>query len=103
MYDLLGPNSAMTEDASYAKLRELSVGFRVGRLGSMGGDWNVSVIGRNLHTWTKYHGFDPEVGFGAVSGAGSTANGTGSAALNAIDAFTFPNLRSLTFSLQTSF
>jgi TonB-linked SusC/RagA family outer membrane protein len=103
LYDLLGPNSAMTEDASYAKLRELSVGFRLGRFGSMGGDWNLNVVGRNLHTWTKYHGFDPEVGFGAVSGAGSTANGTGSAALNAIDAFTFPNLRSLTFSLQTSF
>jgi TonB-linked SusC/RagA family outer membrane protein len=103
LYDLLGPNNAMTEDASYAKLRELNVGFRLGRIGSMGGDWNVSVIGRNLHTWTKYHGFDPEVGFGAVSGAGSTANGSGSAAINAIDAFTFPNLRSVTFSLQTSF
>ena len=103
MYDLLGPNNAMTEDASYAKLREMSIGFRVGRLGSMGGDWNVNLIGRNLHTWTKYHGFDPEVGFGAVSGAGSTANGSGSAAINAIDAFTFPNLRSFTFSLQTSF
>ena len=102
-YDLLGPNSAMTEDASYAKLRELSVGFRIGRFGPMGGDWNATVIGRNLHTWTKYHGFDPEVGFGAVSGAGSTANGSGSAAINAIDAFTFPNLRSVTFSLQTSF
>jgi hypothetical protein len=43
------------------------------------------------------------VGFGAVSGAGSTANGSGSAAINAIDAFTFPNLRTFTFSLQTSF
>jgi TonB-linked SusC/RagA family outer membrane protein len=103
MYDILGPNNAMTEDASYAKLREMSIGFRVGRLGSMGGDWNVNLIGRNLHTWTKYHGFDPEVGFGAVSGAGSTANGSGSAAINAIDAFTFPNLRTFTFSLQTSF
>ena len=102
-YDLLGPNSAMTEDASYAKLREMSVGFKLGRFGSMGGDWNLTLIGRNLHTWTKYHGFDPEVGFGAVSGAGSTANGSGSAAINAIDAFTFPNLRSFTFSLQTSF
>jgi hypothetical protein len=103
MYDILGPNNAMTEDASYAKLREMSIGFRVGRLGSLGGDWNVNLIGRNLHTWTKYHGFDPEVGFGAVSGAGSTANGSGSAAINAIDAFTFPNLRTFTFSLQTSF
>lgn len=103
LYDLLGPNSAMVEDASYAKLRELNIGFHIGTLGRMGGDWNVSLVGRNLHTWTKYHGFDPEVGFGAVSGAGSTANGAGSAAINAIDAFTFPNLRSFTFSLQSSF
>jgi len=103
LYDLLGPNNAMTEDASYAKLRELNIGFHIGSFGSMGGDWNVSLIGRNLHTWTKYHGFDPEVGFGAVSGAGSTTNGSGSAAINAIDAFTFPNLRSYTLSLQTSF
>jgi hypothetical protein len=38
-----------------------------------------------------------------ATGTGSTANGSGSAAINAIDAFTFPNLRSVTFSLQTSF
>ena len=49
------------------------------------GTHRAALIGRNLHTWTKYHGFDPEVGFGAVSGAGSTANGSGSAAINAID------------------
>ena len=103
LYDLLGPNNAVTEDASFVKLRELSVGFRLGSFGRMGGDWNLNLIGRNLHTWTDYTGFDPEVGFGAVNGAGSTANGSGSAAINAIDAFQFPNLRSFTFSLSTSF
>ncbi len=102
LYDLLGPNNAMTEDASYVKLREINVGYHLGRLG-VGGDWSVSLIGRNLHTWTKYTGFDPEVGFGAVSGQLSTANGSGSAAVNAIDAFQFPNLRSFSFSLSTSF
>jgi hypothetical protein len=110
-YDQLGANNAVTEDASYAKLRELTVGYHIGSFGSMGGDWSLSLIGRNLHTWTKYTGFDPEDGLGAVSGAtnttgsrsGSTANGSGSGAINAIDAFTFPNLRSFTFSLSTSF
>jgi TonB-linked SusC/RagA family outer membrane protein len=110
-YDQLGANNAVTEDASYAKLRELTVGYHIGSIGSMGGDWSLSLIGRNLHTWTKYTGFDPEVGLGAVSGAtnttgsrsGSTANGSGSGAINAIDAFTFPTLRSFTFSLSTSF
>lgn len=103
LYDILGPNNAVTEDASYVKLRELNIGFRIGKIGMVGGDWNLSLIGRNLHTWTKYTGFDPEVGFGAVSGSGSTANGSGSAAINAIDAFQFPNLRTFTFSLSSSF
>ncbi len=103
LYDVLGPNNAVTEDASYVKLREISMGFRLGSFGRVGGDWNLNLIGRNLHTWTKYTGFDPEVGFGAVSGSGSTPNGSGSAAINAIDAFQFPNLRSFTFSLSTSF
>jgi TonB-linked SusC/RagA family outer membrane protein len=103
LYDILGPNNAVTEDASYVKLRELNIGFHIGSLGSMGGDWNLSLIGRNLHTWTSYTGFDPEVGFGAVNGSGSTSNGSGSAAVNAIDAFQFPNLRSFTFSLSSSF
>jgi len=103
LYDILGPNNAVTEDASYVKLREINIGFHLGQFGSTGGDWNLSLIGRNLHTWTKYTGFDPEVGFGAVSGAGSTTNGSGSAAINAIDAFQFPNLRTFTLSLSSSF
>lgn len=103
LYDVLGANNAVTEDASYTKLRELNVGYHIGRVGAVGGDWNFSVIGRNLKTWTKYTGFDPEVGNGGVSGQGSTSNGPGSAQITAIDAFSFPNLRSFTFSLSTSF
>lgn len=102
-YDQLGANNAVVEDASYAKLREVNIGYHIGHFARLGGDWSLALIGRNLHTWTKYTGFDPEVGLGAVSGTRSTANGAGSAAINAIDAFTFPNLRSYTFSLSTSF
>jgi TonB-linked SusC/RagA family outer membrane protein len=103
LYDILGPNNYNTENASYAKLREVNLGFHVGRIGNVGGDWTLSLIGRNLHTWTNYTGFDPEVGFGSVAGTGSTGNGAGSAAVNAIDAFTFPNLRTFSFSLSSSF
>ncbi len=103
-YDQLGPNNAVVEDASFVKLREVSVGLHIGALASLGGDWSVSVTGRNLKTWTKYTGFDPEVGFGAVSGTGGSAgNSAGSAAINAVDAFQFPNLRTFTVSLTTSF
>jgi len=94
LYDILGPNNHTVEDASFVKLRELSVGYRVGRVLGVG-DWTVNMIGRNLKTWTKYKGYDPEVGVGGGS--------LGSGALNAIDAFGFPNLRQVTFSIGTSF
>ena len=95
-YDVLGPNSETVEDASYLKLREVSVGYHLGPIGGTG-DWSVSVIGRNLKTWTDYKGFDPEVG------AGNSGGQSGSALINAVDAFTFPNLRSVTFALTTTF
>ena len=104
LYDILGPNSRMVEDASYKKLREASVAYHIGNFPGLNGDWTVSLVGRNLKTWTKYTGFDPEVGFGAVSGSGgSGSNSSGSAVINAVDAFTFPNTRTWTFSLSTSF
>ncbi len=94
LYDILGPNNFSVESASYAKLRELSVSYHIGPLGGSG-DWSVSAIGRNLFTITGYRGFDPEVG---VSGGQSA-----SSAINAVDAFTFPNVRSWTIGLSTSF
>ncbi len=93
-YDLLGPNNATVEDASYAKLRELSVSYHLGRIGGSG-DWDLSASGRNLFTITGYRGFDPEVGIAGGDGA--------SRALNAVDAFVFPNLRTFTVRLSTSF
>ena len=93
-YDQLGPTNYSVEDASYAKLRELSVSYRIGPISGTG-DWTVSLIGRNLFTLTGYRGFDPEVGI-----AGGEGN---SAALNAVDDFTFPNLRSFTLAVRSSF
>jgi TonB-linked SusC/RagA family outer membrane protein len=102
LYDVLGPNNNSVEDASYVKLRELSIGYRLGRIGNMRGDWRVNLIGRNLKTWSDYRGWDPEVGSfaGAPLATGQTS---GSAAVNAIDSFGFPILRSYTLSIQTTF
>jgi TonB-linked SusC/RagA family outer membrane protein len=96
-YHILAPTNYTVEDASYAKLRELLVSYHVGPISGVG-DWEVSVIGRNLFTLTGYRGFDPEVGI-----PGGNAGGTATAAINAIDAFTFPNLRSLTVGISTGF
>jgi TonB-linked SusC/RagA family outer membrane protein len=94
LYEALTPTSYMVESASYAKLRELMLSYRIGAIGGVG-DWSVSVVGRNVFTITNYRGFDPEVG---VQGGQSN-----SAAINAIDAFTFPNLRSVTVGVSATF
>jgi hypothetical protein len=96
LYDILSPSNHMVEDASFVKLREVSLGYNVGAIGGVG-NWTVNVIGRNLKTWTDYSGFDPEVGIGASGGA------AGSGILNAIDAFGFPQLRTVSFVIQTTF
>jgi TonB-linked SusC/RagA family outer membrane protein len=94
LYDVLNTNSFTVENASYVKIREVSLGYRIGKIGGQG-DWTVSLIGRNLHTWTRYMGYDPETGGGGGN--------SGSAALNAIDNYGFPNTRSITFQLSSSF
>ncbi len=97
LYDILGPNNFSVEKASYAKLRELLLSYHIGPIRGVG-DWQASLVGRNLVTFTSYRGFDPEVGIGPT--AGGQVN---SAAINAVDAFTFPNLRTFTVAVSTSF
>lgn len=63
------------EDATFVKWRELSV--RLEAPAKFSSRWpvlngsSVSVSGRNLHTWTKYRGLDPEI---AESGGGGNFN-----------------------------
>jgi hypothetical protein len=50
------------EDASYTKLREVTVGVALPRAWTrVVGSARVSVTGRNLYTWTPYRGLDPEI------------------------------------------
>jgi TonB-linked SusC/RagA family outer membrane protein len=94
-YDALAPHTHFVENSSYGKLRELAVSYNVGPIGGVG-NWTASVVGRNLFTITNYTGFDPEVG-GANGGVANNA------LINAVDAFNFPNTRSFTFGVSTSF
>jgi len=93
-YDVLRPNSYNVEDASYVKLREVSVSYRLGAIGG-NGDWKIGVVGRNLKTWTDFRGFDPE--------AGSTNGPLNSAALTGVTAYNYPKMRTYTVQLSTSF
>jgi hypothetical protein len=94
LYDILGPTSHSTEDASFIKLREVTLNYNVGPIGGQG-NWTIGLVGRNLLTFSDYRGFDPETGIG-----GGQLN---SAALNAVDSFGFPNTRQFTLQLSTAF
>lgn len=104
----LRPSSPFVEDAGFVKLRELSLGYRIGaeRLGSLPGMLNnlggvgITLTGRNLFTWSDYRGFDPEVGR-STTGAG--AAGAGTAAISRVDAYQYPNFRTWTLGLEVNF
>jgi hypothetical protein len=96
---VLGPNNYSVEKASFTKLREASITYRIGAIRGIGGDWTAGIIGRNLYTWTSYSGYDPETG--ACQSNASCV--TGSGLVNGTDAFDFPTLRRFTFTLSTRF
>ena len=58
------------EDGSFAKLREVSLTYTLDQpfLKNLTGfsSADIRIAGRNLKTWTKYTGFDPEVNLGGA-------------------------------------
>ena len=62
------------EDGSYLRLKNLAIGYTVpkrfiSKIGLSGSNFRFYISGQNLLTFTKYSGFDPEVGnFGVDSG-----------------------------------
>ena len=54
------------DDGSFVKLRELSLSYSFGKL-KWFKDITASVAGRNLISWDKYKGYDPEVNAGGQS------------------------------------
>jgi len=94
-YDVLGGNSRTVEDAAFTKLRELSLAYNVGAVRGVG-DWTVTLIGRNLYTWTNFLGWDPEVG-------GTAGTNIASGALNGVAAYQYPPTRNFTITLGSRF
>lgn len=91
---LMGTQAGYIEDASYTKLREVAVTLTApqnvaSRIGA--GSASLTLAGRNLHTWTKYTGLDPEVN-ALAQGNFATA-----------DFLTQPNIRSFTARLNLTF
>ena len=48
------------EDASYIKLREVALSYNVGKVGKAFQNVNFTLVGRNLISFDKYEGYDPE-------------------------------------------
>lgn len=79
---------------SFTKLRELSLSFDAPeRFSSYIGAHSLAVVasGRNLHTWTKYTGIDPENNLG------------GSNSSNALDQSEFPQLTSFLLTIRLGY
>ncbi len=96
LYNVNAPNSHYVEDASYVKLREVraSYSFDLRGSGILGGfvkRIGLSLIGRNLITWTDYTGYDPEVS--------TFAEGV----VFRYDGFGYPNFRTITGSIELEF
>lgn len=55
------------DDGSFVKLRELALTYSFGRVHKSISDLSLTFAGRNLHSWDKYKGFDPETNAGGGS------------------------------------
>jgi TonB-linked SusC/RagA family outer membrane protein len=85
-------SSRFIEDGSYLRLQELRLGYRLPKAWSrtlrMDGA-RIYVQGNNLHTWTKYTGYSPDV----------NSNGDANAALGT-DFYAYPAARTITVGIQ---
>ena len=90
-----GTKSYFMEDASFWRLRNISLGFDLTKLITLKGVSKLQLVfsGRNLITATKYTGMDPEVSSGANSSAWDRA----------VDHNTIPNIKSYQLGLNVGF
>jgi TonB-linked SusC/RagA family outer membrane protein len=104
LYNVSGlqPSNVFLEDGSFVKLREVAVSYRLGSnqlrylpgLRALNGI-SFRVSGSNLHTWTSYRGYDPEIG--------SDGGDTGSQAIARVDGYRYPNFRTWKLGVELNF
>jgi TonB-linked SusC/RagA family outer membrane protein len=97
VYNGINPIDFFVESGTYVKLKELNVSYtfdrsQVARLGLGVSSLRVGVIGRNLFTFTKYSGYDPEV-----------AGLSGDPYSFRVDGFSYPNFRTFTGFMEINF
>ena len=104
LYNGASANEAFVEDATFLKLRELSVNYTFNKdqlnkvgIGRWLGEVRVGVIGRNLFTWSPYTGLDPDVA------PITEINGQASAFRTRMDWFQYPQFRTFTATVEIAF
>lgn len=97
LYDTNDYNSFWVEDGTFVKLRELSLAYSIpdNLIDNIGffEDIKVSLIGRNLLTFTEYQGWDPEV----------QSYDSGTQQYFSVDYGVYPNQASYSLSVQFKF
>ncbi len=71
----LGIFSEYVEDGTFVKLREVSLSYMLDQpwlTRYLSGGVELTLSGRNLHTWTNYSGWDPEVNLFGQNAGGTT-------------------------------
>ncbi len=100
-YNLGNINSYFVEDGSYLKLRELSFYYTISdkTIKNLSKSYlknvRIGILGRNLLTFTKYSGWDPEVSTPGANGSGATSY--------IVDMFNYPNYRTYSVTLELNF
>nr|WP_321411955.1 SusC/RagA family TonB-linked outer membrane protein [uncultured Allomuricauda sp.] len=89
LYDAQALNGFWVEDASFVKLKEAAIYFQInsenlGKAGNIFDHIRIGALGRNLLTFTKYSGYDPEAGDDGFL----------------FDNFGYPNFRNYTLSVE---
>jgi TonB-linked SusC/RagA family outer membrane protein len=81
------------EDGSYIRIQEITLSFRLpaGMLGHGFDNAKLYVSGHNLHNFTKYTGYDPDV----------NSNGAGSNIDLGTDYYAYPRARTFTFGVSS--
>lgn len=83
------------EDASFVRLRNVSLAFNLDKILGVEKMRKVQLVltGRNILTWTKYTGYDPEISSGAANSAFDRG----------VDHSTLPNVKSYQVGLNIGF
>jgi hypothetical protein len=88
-------SSRFIEDGSFVRLGEVTLGYKLpDRLASAARMTNARlyVSGRNLHTWTDYSGYNPDV----------NSAGIGSNVVMGVDYYAYPLARTFTLGVSAS-